>query len=255
MYYENNLVSLINILKCIQEFKIPHFVFSSSCAVYGNPDEIPVTETTPLKPAESAYGNTKQMGEEMIKAFAHNSFAHSIILRYFNPAGAHPSIIIGEMPLGKPQNLVPAITQTAIGRLPKLIVYGNDYPTRDGSCVRDFIHICDLAHAHTLAMEYLQEHKNDESVEVFNLGTGNGVTVLEIIHAFEKVSGVKLNYEIGPRRPGDVVAVYANKDLAMNKLGWTTRYSMEDIMSSAWRWEKMLKADETVFGQIPGELN
>ncbi|MBL0152181.1 MAG: UDP-glucose 4-epimerase GalE [Chitinophagaceae bacterium] len=255
MYYENNLFSLINILRCIQEFKIPDFVFSSSCAVYGNPEEVPVTENTVLQKAESPYGNTKQMGEDIVTAFAKNSFAKSILLRYFNPAGAHPSIIIGEMPLGRPQNLVPAITQTAIGRLPKMMVHGYDYPTRDGSCVRDYIHICDLAHAHTLAIQYLEERKNTEAVEVFNLGTGNGVTVLEVIQAFEKVSGEKLNYEKGPRRPGDVVSVYANNDLAVQKLGWKTEYTIEDIMDTAWKWEKMLKADETVFGTIPGELN
>lgn len=255
LYYENNLVSLISILKCVQEFKIPHFVFSSSCAVYGNPDEIPVTEQTPLQPAESAYGNTKQIGESIVKDFSHNSASQSILLRYFNPAGAHPSAIIGEMPVGRPQNLVPAITQTAIGRLPKMIVYGNDYPTRDGSCVRDFIHVCDLAHAHTLALQYLENEKNNDPVEIFNLGSGQGVTVLEAIHAFEKVSGVKLNYEIGARRPGDVVAVYANNDLARKKLGWIAGFSMDEIMETAWKWEKRLKADETVFGLIPGELN
>jgi UDP-glucose 4-epimerase len=252
MYFENNLNSLINLLKCAQEFQVPHFVFSSSCTVYGNPDQIPVTEKTTPKPAESAYGYTKQMGEQIVNEFAKSSGTECILLRYFNPVGAHPSAIIGEMPLGKPDNLVPAITQTAIGRLPKMFVHGNDYPTRDGSCLRDYIHVCDLAHAHTLALEYLLDQKNTGLCEVFNLGSGHGVTVLEAIHAFEKVSGVKLNYEIGPRRPGDVVAVYANNDLAKQILGWEPEFSLDDMMATAWKWEKRLKADETVFSGTPG---
>jgi len=255
MYFENNLNSLINLLKCVQEFKTPHFVFSSSCTVYGNPDEIPVTEKTPQKPAESPYGSTKQMGEEIIKEFAKSSATQCILLRYFNPAGAHPSAAIGEMPLGRPQNLVPAITQTAIGRIPKMFVHGNDYPTRDGSCIRDYIHICDLANAHTLSLKYLEQEKNIDPCEVFNLGTGDGVSVLEAIHAFEKVSGVKLNYEIGPRRPGDTIAVYANNDLAQKRLGWKPAFSLEEMMATAWKWEVRLKADETVFTNQPGELN
>ena len=206
MYFENNLTSLINLLKCVQEFGTPHFVFSSSCTVYGNPDSIPVTEASPIKPAESPYGLTKQMGEQIITEFSKVNDMHAILLRYFNPVGAHPSSLIGELPIGKPSNLVPAITQTAIGKLPQLKVYGNDYPTRDGSCIRDYIHICDISHAHTLALQYLVDKKNTEKCEVFNLGTGNGVTVLEVIKAFERVSGVALNYAIGPRRPGDVVA-------------------------------------------------
>lgn len=255
LYFENNLDSLINLLKCVQEFKVPHFVFSSSCTVYGEPDDIPVTENTPLKPAASPYGHTKQMGETIVQEFCHTAVTQGILLRYFNPAGAHPSIAIGEMPLGRPQNLVPAITQTAIGRIPKMMVNGNDYPTRDGSNIRDYVHICDLAHAHTLALRYLEQGKIKDSSEAFNLGSGNGISVLEAIHAFEKVSGVKLNYEVGPRRPGDVVAVYANNNLAREVLGWDPQYSLEDIMDSAWKWELRLKADETVFGSIPGELN
>lgn len=255
LYYENNLVSLINLLKCVQEFRIPHFVFSSSCTVYGNPEEVPVTESTPLKTAESPYGATKQMGEQIVQDFAKNGTTSCVLLRYFNPVGAHPTAAIGEMPLGKPQNLVPAITQTAIGRIVKMYVHGNDYPTRDGSCIRDYIHICDLANAHTLSLKYIEEGRNKISCEVFNLGTGNGISVLEAIHAFEKVSGVKLNYEIGPRRPGDVVAVYANNDLAKNILGWNPVFSLYDMMSTAWKWELRLKADETVFTSQPGELN
>ena len=253
-YYENNLGSLISLLKCVQEFKTPHFVFSSSCSVYGNPDEVPVTENSPLKSAESPYGYTKQVGEHILAEIARSAQINTVLLRYFNPAGAHPSAQIGEMPLGTPQNLVPAITQTAIGRIPKMFVYGTDYPTRDGSCIRDFIHIMDLARAHTLALQYLENKKNQQACEIFNLGTGNGVTVLEAIRAFEKVSGLKLNYEIGPRRPGDVIAIYANNDKARRELGWQAQYSLDDMMASAWKWEKRLKADETVFS-IPGELN
>jgi UDP-glucose 4-epimerase len=255
LYFDNNLNSLINILKCVQEFHIPYFVFSSSCTVYGNPDSIPVTELTPVKQAESPYGVSKQMSEQIIRDFAVSTGSKNILLRYFNPAGAHPTSLIGEMPLGKPQNLVPAITQTAIGRLPKMMVFGSDYDTRDGSCVRDFIHVCDLAHAHTLALKFMEEQRNKSNCEVFNLGTGDGVSVLEAIQAFEKTSGKKLNYEIGPRRAGDVVAIYANNDLAKNLLGWNPAFSLEDIMATAWKWELRLKADETVFGSVPGELN
>jgi UDP-glucose 4-epimerase len=255
MYFENNLTSLINLLKCVQEFKIPYFVFSSSCTVYGNPDHIPVTEQTPPKPAESPYGYTKQMGEQIINEFAKSAGTQCILLRYFNPVGAHPSIHIGETPIGKPQNLVPAITQTAIGKLAKMTVYGNDYDTRDGSCIRDFIHVSDIAHAHTLAIEYLEQDKNDGLCEVFNLGTGNGVTVLEAIQSFEKVSGVNLNYEIGPRRPGDVIAIYANNDLARTKLGWEPQFSLDEMMLTAWQWEQRLKADDTIFNGKPMELN
>jgi len=254
MYFENNMMSLINLLKCAQEFKIPWFVFSSSCTVYGNPDEIPVTELTPPKPAESPYGYTKQMGEQIVNEFSKAVPTQCILLRYFNPVGAHPSAIIGEMPIGKPQNLVPGITQTAIGKIPKMVVYGDDYDTRDGSCVRDFIHVCDIAHAHTLAIEYLEKGA-DVRCEVFNLGTGNGVTVLEAIKAFEKVSGVKLNYEIGPRRPGDVIAIYANNDLAKKTLKWNPEYTLEDMLATAWKWEQRLKADDTIFSGKPKELN
>jgi UDP-glucose 4-epimerase len=223
--------------------------------VYGTPDSSPVTETTPSKPAESPYGYTKQMGEQIVNEFAKSASTKCILLRYFNPVGAHPSAIIGEMPVGKPQNLFPAITQTAIGKLPGMIVYGNDYPTRDGSCIRDFVHVCDIAHAHTLALDYVAEGKNKSSCEVFNLGTGNGVTVLEAIHAFEKVNGVKLNYTIGPRRPGDIMAIYASNDLAKSQLSWEPKYGLEEMVATAWKWEQRLKADEVVFSGKPGELN
>jgi UDP-glucose 4-epimerase len=255
MYFENNLNSLINLLKCVQEFRIPYFVFSSSCTVYGNPDKIPVTEETPPKPAESPYGYTKQMGEQIINEFAKSAGTQCILLRYFNPVGAHPSIHIGETPIGKPQNLVPAITQTAIGKLPMMTVYGKDYDTRDGSCIRDFIHVSDIANAHTLAVQYLEQDKTDALCEVYNLGTGNGVTVLEAIQSFEKVSGVKLNYEIGPRRPGDVIAIYANNNMAKTKLGWNPKYSLDEMMHTAWQWEQRLKADDTIFSGKPMELN
>jgi len=255
MYFENNLVSLINLLKCVQEFHIPHFVFSSSCTVYGNPNEIPVTELTPPKPAESPYGYTKQMGEQIINEFSKAVEVKCLLLRYFNPVGAHPTALIGELPMGKPANLVPAITQTAIGKLPQMIVYGDDYPTRDGSCIRDYIHVCDIAHAHTLGLASLLNKKSTKKCEVLNLGTGNGVTVLEAIRAFEKISGLKLNYAIGPRRPGDVIAIYANNDLAKNQLGWSPQFSLEDMMSTAWKWEQKLKVDAKFYNGKFSELN
>jgi len=255
MYFENNLLSLINLLKCVQEFSIPYFVFSSSCTVYGNPNEIPVTELTPPKPAESPYGYTKQMGEQIINEFSKSCDVKCLLLRYFNPVGAHPTALIGELPIGRPANLVPAITQTAIGKLPQMIVYGNDYPTRDGSCIRDYIHVSDIAHAHTLGLIFLLNKKASKKCEVFNLGTGNGVTVLEAIKAFEKVSGMPLNYTIGPRRPGDVVAIYANNDLARKQLGWLPQYSLEDMMSTAWKWEQKLKVDERFYNGKFSELN
>src|SRR5687768_4013899 len=255
-YFENNLVSLINLLKCVQEFNIPWFVFSSSCTVYGNPDQIPVTEETPTKPAESPYGYTKQMGEQIVSEFQKsNPETTAILLRYFNPVGAHVSTLIGELPVGKPQNLVPAITQTAIGKLPKMTVYGDDYPTRDGSCVRDYIHVSDIAHAHTLAIKYLEEERNTSGCEVFNLGTGNGVTVLEAIKTFEKVAEQKLNYGIGPRRPGDIIAIYANNDKAKSSLGWDPKYTLEDMMSTAWKWEVRLKKEEQLFDPTNSHLN
>ena len=255
MYFENNLNSLINILKCADEFAVPHFVFSSSCTVYGNPDAIPVTEETPMKPAESAYGATKQMGEKIVSDAVNASKNNAILLRYFNPVGAHPSTLMGELPLGKPQNLVPAITQTAIGKLPMMKVWGNDYDTKDGSCVRDYIHVCDIAHAHTLALNYLLEGRNQTNCDVFNLGTGDGLTVLEIINEFEKTSGVKLNYEIGPRRSGDVVAIYANNYKAKKLLGWNPKYSLHDMMQTAWNWELKLKDDEKIFNIQNADLN
>jgi UDP-glucose 4-epimerase len=239
-YYENNIFSLVNLLKLAVKYKAMHFIFSSSCTVYGNPDAIPVTEQTALQPAASPYGATKQMGESIIKDTAFVESLSTILLRYFNPVGAHPSTAIGELPIGRPQNLVPAITQTAIGKLATMQVYGDDYDTRDGSCIRDYIHVCDIARAHTLALQYSIKNNQPKSCEIFNLGTGNGITVLEAIKAFEKVSGLALNYQIGPRRAGDIVAIYANNDYAVKKLGWEIKYSLEDMMRTAWDWEKSI---------------
>jgi len=241
MYFENNIGSLVNILKCAEQYNVPNFVFSSSCTVYGNPDVEAVTEETPQKPAESPYGATKQMGEVIVNSTVVSNNMKAILLRYFNPVGSHPSILIGEVPLGRPANLVPAITQTAIGKLPTMQIYGSDYDTRDGSCVRDYIHVCDIAHAHTLALNFLIDNKSNNKSEIFNLGTGNGYTVLEAIHAFEKVSGVKLNYTIGPRRVGDVVAIYANNNKAKSELGWNPENTLEQMMDSAWKWELKLQ--------------
>jgi UDP-glucose 4-epimerase len=246
LYYENNIFGLVNLLKCVQEFDIPHFVFSSSCTVYGNPDSMPVTEQTPTKKAESPYGATKQMGEEIVRDFSTRGVTAVILLRYFNPVGAHPTGLIGELPIGKPQNLVPVITQTAIGKLPKMMVYGTDYATRDGSCIRDYIHVCDIAHAHTLGIQFLDAGKNKSNCEIFNLGTGNGFTVLEVINSFEAVSHAKLNYEKGPRRNGDIISIYANNDAAVTQLGWKIQYNLTDMMRTAWAWEKKLKEAEDV---------
>lgn len=240
-YFQNNLTSLINVLKCVKEFNIPNMVFSSSCSVYGNTTQLPVVEETPLGESQSPYARTKQMGEQIIEDYSKVNDTQSILLRYFNPVGAHPSALIGELPLGRPDNLVPVITQTAIGKIPKLTVYGHDYDTRDGSCIRDYIYVMDIANAHTKAMQYLIEQRNKTNCEVFNLGTGNGVTVLECIKAFEKISGVKLNYELGPRRPGDVIAIYANNTKAKQLLGWEAKTGIEDMMRTAWQWEVALR--------------
>ncbi|MDB5227284.1 MAG: galE [Bacteroidota bacterium] len=241
LYYANNIDSLLNILMSVKTFNIPNFVFSSSCSVYGNADELPVTENTPVKDAESPYAHTKQIGEDIIRNYEKTNDTQSILLRYFNPIGAHPSAEIGEIPIDTPNNLVPYITQTAIGKLEQVVVFGDDYSTRDGSCIRDYIHVCDIAHAHTLALQYLAEKRNANNCEVFNLGTGNGVSVLEVIHAFEKVTGIKLNYKIGPRRAGDVVAVFADNKKAASELKWECKYFLEDAMESAWKWELKMK--------------
>lgn len=240
-YFKNNLTSLLNLLEAVALHQIPYFVFSSSCSVYGNADKLPVTEETPMKEAESPYARTKQIGEFILNDFAR---AHKniqvVILRYFNPVGAHPSAKIGEFATDKPENLVPIITQTAIGKREKMWIHGNDYPTRDGSCIRDYIHVMDIANAHTKALQYIMAKKNKANYEIFNLGTGTGVTVLEVIKAFEKVSGKKLHYEIGPRRPGDIIAIYANNSKALKLLEWKPRYNLEAMMKTAWDWEQAL---------------
>lgn len=238
-YFDNNLNSLLNVLLMAREYQVKHFIFSSSCAVYGNASELPVTEATPLQEAESPYARTKQMGEQIIRDLAVAvKELDFILLRYFNPAGAHTSNLLGESPVQPAANLVPVITETAIGKRKSMTVFGDDYPTRDGSCIRDYIHVMDLANAHTRALQYLQSGKNKDQVEVFNLGIGEGATVLEAINAFEKVTGQKLNYEIGPRRAGDVVAIYSNYEAAKNKLGWSPKMGIEEIMETAWNWEK-----------------
>ena len=238
-YMRNNLNSLINVIEGLAAQGSSNLVFSSSCSVYGNADELPVRETTPRKEAESPYALTKQVGEDIITDYckAQPDFA-ALLLRYFNPAGAHASGHIGEDPSNPASSLVPVITQTASGKRGSMTVFGTDYDTRDGSCVRDYIHVEDLAHAHTLALKFLLEDKATTNPELFNLGIGEGLTVLEAIKAFEKVSGEKLNYELGPRRAGDVVAVYADRSKAERELGWTPTRGVEEIMASAWAWEK-----------------
>lgn len=236
-YYRNNFYSLINLLDAYNGQTV-NFVFSSSCTVYGQPDELPVTETAPIKPAQSPYGNTKQIAEEiLLDAVAAGEAKKVISLRYFNPVGAHDSALIGELPIGVPQNLVPFITQTAIGKREKITVFGNDYNTADGSCVRDYIHVVDLAKAHVAALK-LMEKPDFAGHDVFNLGTGNGNTVLEIITAFEHSTGVKLNYEIGPRRDGDVEKVWGDVTKSTNELHWVAELGIDTMMSSAWAWEK-----------------
>lgn len=239
-YYNNNLKSLFNILLAMQENSISNFVFSSSCTVYGEPDSLPVKESSPVKEALSPYGNTKQISEEVIHDATKSSDIKAVSLRYFNPIGAHDSIEIGELPLGVPDNLVPYITQTAIGKRKQLSVFGDDYNTPDGTCIRDYIHVVDLAQAHVVAIKRLMDEKNKSPFEVFNLGTGNGYSVLQAIKAFEKVSGQKLNYKIVERRSGDVEKVYADTKFANEELGWKTKRNLEDMMKSAWEWEKKL---------------
>lgn len=241
-YYENNISALIYMLKEIGTLDTQNFIFSSSCTIYGQVDELPITENAPVKPAESPYGNTKQIGEEIISETCKISDnLNSIALRYFNPIGAHPSSEIGELPIGVPQNLVPYITQTAIGLRDQLSVFGGDYPTADGTCVRDYIHIVDLAKAHVVALQRLINQKNESNYEVFNLGTGKGSSVLEVIESFERVSGEKLNYKIVDRREGDITAAYANTEKALNVLGWKTMFSLDDAMDSAWKWEQKIR--------------
>lgn len=241
LYYENNLSSLIYILQELQKKEAASFIFSSSCTVYGQAEKMPITENAPIQIAMSPYGNTKQIGEEIITDTAKVTNINAILLRYFNPIGAHPSAEIGELPLGVPQNLVPFITQTGMGLRKELSVYGNDYPTPDGTAVRDYIHVVDLAKAHVIALQRLLNKKNIEKVETFNLGTGTGSSVLEVIHAFEKVSSQKLPYKLVDRREGDVTSAYANTDKANNVLGWNADSTLEEAMESAWKWEQKVR--------------
>jgi UDP-glucose 4-epimerase len=241
-YYRNNLISLLNLLTVMREFNIPNLVFSSSCTVYGQPDHLPVTETSPIKPASSPYGNTKQICEEIIRdTISATSGFQAISLRYFNPIGAHKSALIGELPLGTPLNLIPYITQTAIGIRDELKVFGNDYDTPDGTGIRDYIHVVDLARAHVKAIQRLLAKKNDKPYEVFNLGTGKGLSVLEIINTFVKATGQKVNYKIYPRRAGDIACVYADTTLANQVLDWKADTPLEETLRSAWNWEKYVR--------------
>ena len=241
-YFQNNVGSLLTLIQVMNEVGVENLVFSSSCTVYGVPDQLPVTEATPTKPASSPYGRTKQMCEDIVHdvAAADNNTLHTILLRYFNPIGAHPSARIGELPLGVPNNLVPFITQTAAGLREKLTIFGNDYDTTDGTNVRDYIYVVDLAKAHVTAVQRLLDRKATETVETFNIGTGHGNSVLEVVTAFEQASGQKLNYAIGPRRPGDVPAIYADATKAAEVLGFQTETSLQYALASAWKWQQTL---------------
>jgi UDP-glucose 4-epimerase len=241
LYYENNITSLIYLLQELQQKSEAHIIFSSSCTVYGQADKMPIDENAPIKPAMSPYGNTKQIGEEIISDVAKVSNINAILLRYFNPIGSHPSSEIGELPIGVPQNLVPFITQTGIGLRKELMVYGNDYPTVDGTCIRDYIHVVDLAKAHVVALERLLENKNEDKVEIFNLGTGVGSSVLEVISSFEKISGKPFPYNIVARRDGDVTKAYASTRKANKILGWKTGFSLDQALESAWKWEQKVR--------------
>lgn len=242
LYYENNLGTLVYLLKELSKQETARFIFSSSCTVYGQADKMPITEDAPVKPAESPYGNTKQIGEEIIKDTCKvTPRLNAIALRYFNPMGAHPSGEIGELPVGVPQNLVPFITQTGMGLRKELSVFGDDYPTPDGTCIRDYIYVVDLAKAHVVALERLLAKKNQNNYEVFNVGTGKGSSVLEAIQSFERVSGKKLNYTIVNRRPGDITSAYADTTKANQELGWKAEATLDEAMASAWKWEQKIR--------------
>lgn len=243
-YYRNNILSLLNVLDACEAHGVPNFIFSSSCSVYGNIETMPVSETTPLQQAESPYAYTKQVGERILDDHIRSvAGMRAISLRYFNPAGAHGSGLNGEDPTNAPSSLVPVITRTASGRIPKMRVHGNDYPTRDGSCIRDYVHVCDIADAHILALERAGAGRMEARHEIINLGTGQGVSVLEAIATFEEVSGRNLNYEIGPRRPGDVIAVYSDTARSERLLGWKPRRDLREMMRSAWSWEQYLATE------------
>lgn len=241
-YYRNNVDSVINILQAMLDNSIELIVFSSSCTVYGQPEQLPVTEDAPIQKAQSPYGNTKQISEDIITDLSNSSTIKSILLRYFNPIGAHESAMIGELPLGIPDNLMPYITQTAIGKRDYLRVWGNDYPTPDGTAIRDYIHVVDLAKAHVIALERMLDNRMKKNVEVFNLGTGKGYSVMDVINSFEKVSGIKLNWRMMERRPGDITKVWADTQFANRELGWKTEKELDDMTLSAWNWEKALAA-------------
>ncbi|WP_374174965.1 UDP-glucose 4-epimerase GalE [Flavobacterium tructae] len=242
LYYENNIASLVYLLQELQQKPEASFIFSSSCTVYGQAEKMPITEDAPVQAAISPYGNTKQIGEEIITDTAKVTNISAILLRYFNPVGAHATTEIGELPIGVPQNLVPFITQTGVGLRQELSVFGDDYPTPDGTAVRDYIHVVDLAKAHVIALQRLLAKKNLQKVETFNLGTGKGSSVLEVIHSFEKVSDKKLPYKIMPRREGDITEAYANTDKANNVLGWKAQLSLDEAMASAWKWEQKVRS-------------
>ncbi|PRZ25091.1 UDP-glucose 4-epimerase GalE [Flavobacterium granuli] len=241
LYYENNINTLVYLLQELQQKPEAHFIFSSSCTVYGQAEKMPITENSSIQTAMSPYGNTKQIGEEIITDVAKVTNVNAVLLRYFNPVGSHPSAEIGELPIGVPQNLVPFITQTGFGLRAALSVYGDDYPTPDGTAIRDYIHVVDLAQAHVVALQRLLSGKNEAKVEIFNLGTGTGSSVLEVIHAFEKVSGKKLPYNIVPRREGDITEAYANTDKANTVLGWKAKSTLEESLASAWKWEQKIR--------------
>jgi UDP-glucose 4-epimerase len=242
MYYENNINTLVYVMQALLELEHANFIFSSSCTVYGQADEMPITENAPVKMAESPYGNTKQIGEEIIQDVCHiNQKFKAIALRYFNPIGSHSSSKIGELPLGVPQNLVPFITQTAIGIREQLSVFGDDYPTPDGTCIRDYIHVVDLAKAHVVALKRLLNNANKNNYETFNLGTGTGSSVLEVIASFERVSGERLNYKITDRRAGDIISAYADTSKANTDLGWKAELTLDDALRSAWQWEQFIR--------------
>jgi UDP-glucose 4-epimerase len=243
LYYENNINSLVYLLQELTKLSQANFIFSSSCTVYGQAEKMPITEDASVQPATSPYGNTKQIGEEIIIDVSKVTNIAAVLLRYFNPIGSHSSAEIGELPIGIPQNLVPFITQTAFGLRKELSVYGNDYPTADGTCIRDYIHVVDLAKAHVVALQRLLKKQNLEKVETFNLGTGTGSSVLEVINTFEKVSGQKLPYKIVGRREGDVISAYANTDKANKVLGWRAELSLEDALASAWKWEQKIRSE------------
>lgn len=242
-YYRNNLVTMLNLLEGMKKYEIENFVFSSSCTVYGQPDELPVTENAPIKPAESPYGYTKQVNESILRdTIASGAKIKGIALRYFNPIGAHHSGLIGELPIGVPANLMPFVTQTAYGIREQLSVFGDDYDTADGSCIRDYIHVVDLAKAHIIAIERMIDDKNDASYEMFNIGTGNGFSVFELIKSFEKTSGKKLNYVVAPRRAGDIVKIWADTTIGNTVLGWKAEKTLDEMTKSAWDWENNYRA-------------